>query len=290
MTNQPSLFGDASAIRQDHPGFASSQSPELGAGVNHHLVPVTIPGATAPIQAIEQDGRVLVALRPMCDAVGVDYSGQLQKLKGKSWATVEMISTVGADGKTREMVMIDRRTMTMWLATIDENRVSESAKPVVVAYQAEAADALDAYFHRGGAINPRADEHQINALIFQSRARLELCQAAKGLIHPDHLEAKARVVLAQGLGEHAELDESRKPLYTQDYLGEKNLSKTKLRSLASVFGKRVKAAYVAEYGRDPEMYPLNLSNGQVRSVRAYTEADRPLMDRVWNERFAGVSA
>ncbi|MBB6333669.1 hypothetical protein [Schaalia hyovaginalis] len=31
---------------------------------------------------------------------------------------------------------------------------------------------------------------------------------------------------------------------------------------------------------------LDLSNGQVRSVYAYTEADRPLMDRVWRERYA----
>lgn len=40
--------------------------------------------------------------------------------------------------------MIDRRTLTMWLATLDENRVAEAARPVVVAFQAEAADALDA--------------------------------------------------------------------------------------------------------------------------------------------------
>lgn len=33
------------------------------------------------------------------------------------------------------------------------------------------------------------------ALIRQSQMQMELCQAAKGLIHPDHLEAKARIVL-----------------------------------------------------------------------------------------------
>ena len=31
---------------------------------------------------------------------------------------------------------------------------------------------------------------------------------------------------------------------------------------------------------------LDLLNGQVRSVYAYTEADRPLMDRVWHEHYA----
>lgn len=60
---------------------------------------------------------VMVALRPMCDAIGLDYLRQLQKLKAKSWATVSLMPTVGADGKPREMLMIDRRTMTMWLTT-----------------------------------------------------------------------------------------------------------------------------------------------------------------------------
>jgi len=39
----------------------------------------------------------------------------------------------------------------LWLATtLDENRVHKAARATVVAFQAEAADALDAYFHDGG--------------------------------------------------------------------------------------------------------------------------------------------
>ena len=52
------------------------------------------------------------------------------------------------------------------------------------------------------------------------------------------------------------------------------------------FGKAVKAAYIAENGVEPDEYPMNLTNGQVRHVKAYTEADRPLMERVWAEKFA----
>ncbi|MGW0456056.1 hypothetical protein [Gordonia sputi] len=76
----------------------------------------------------------------------------------------------------------------MWLATLDENRVRADKRDELTAYQAEAA------------ISPRATEHQLNAAIFQARAQMELCQAAQGLIHPDHLEAKARVILARGMG------------------------------------------------------------------------------------------
>lgn len=42
-----------------------------------------------------------------------------------------MMTTVAADGKTREMTFIDRRTFTMWLATIDTGRVNSGlAGPV----------------------------------------------------------------------------------------------------------------------------------------------------------------
>lgn len=245
----------------------------------------TIPFHGTNIQSVEIDGNPHIVLKPMVESIGMDYSRQLQKLKGKSWATMGMTATVGADGKSREMTVIDLRTLTMWLATIDENRVSEEARPLVVAYQSEVADAIEAYWSKGGAINPRANEHQMNALLRQTQMQMELCQVAKGLIHPDHLEAKARIVLARGLGEAPELNPETRPLYAQDYLKEKNLSAKQRRSKAPMFGKRLKKMYVEKYGREPEKYDMDMQNGQVRPVNAYTEADRPLMDEVWNKFF-----
>lgn len=254
--------------------------------MNNQLVTIPVPGTSNPIMAVQKDGTEWAVLRPICDALGIDSKAQRRKLHEKSWATGVMMTSVGADGKNREMFMVDRRTLTMWLATIDTNRVSEAARPTLEAYQLEAANALDAYFHKGGAINPRAEEHQLNALMRESQMRMELCQAAKGLIHPDHLEAKARIVLARGLGEVPELDPETRPLYTADFLKSKNLSNKKMKSVAPMFGKRMKALYTLEKGREPEKYDLTLPNGQVRQVNGYTEADRPLMERVWGEYFA----
>ncbi|MDK8599174.1 phage antirepressor N-terminal domain-containing protein [Corynebacterium kefirresidentii] len=254
--------------------------------MNNKLVTIPVPGTSNPIMAVQHDGTEWAAVRPICDALGIDSKSQRAKLHGKNWATGVIITSVGADGKSREMFMVDRRTLTMWLATIDTNRVSEAARPTLEAYQLEAANALDAYFHKGGAINPRAEEHQLNALMRESQMRMELCQAAKGLIHPDHLEAKARIVLARGLGEAPELDPETRPLYTADFLKSKNLSNKKMKSVAPMFGKRMKALYTLEKGREPEKYDLTLPNGQVRQVNGYTEADRALMQQVWNEYYA----
>ncbi|MBV7363033.1 phage antirepressor N-terminal domain-containing protein [Actinomycetaceae bacterium TAE3-ERU4] len=110
------------------------------------------------------------------------------------------------------MTMVNRRTLTMCLANIQTGKVKDPNARTLPEHQCKTADALDKYFNDDGAVNPNAAEHQINAIIFQACAQMELCQAAKGLIHPDHLEAKARVILAHGVGEHAQLDDRKRPL------------------------------------------------------------------------------
>lgn len=95
----------------------------------------------------------LVALKPICRNIGIEYSGQVQRLKRQPWATVGMIPTVGADGRDRDMFAIDRKTLTMWLATIDTNRVKDpSARDLIVVYQKECAEVLDEYFAYGAVV------------------------------------------------------------------------------------------------------------------------------------------
>ena len=253
--------------------------------MSNQLVTIPVPGTSNPIMAVQKDGTEWASITHVCDALGIDSKSQRRKIQGKSWACGVMM-TLQVAGQNREVFMVDRRTLTMWLATIDTNRINENARPTLEAFQLEAANALDNYFHNGGAINPRADEHQLNALLRQSQMQMELCQAAKGLIHPDHLEAKARIVLARGLGEVPELDPATRPLYTADFLKSKNLSTKRMKSVAPMFGKRMKALYTLETGREPQKYDLTLSNGQVRQVNGYTEADRPLMQRVWDQYYA----
>lgn len=250
----------------------------------------TIPVAGTPgILGAEIDGKAMAALKPMCESVGIDYSNQLKKLRSKSWATVVLSTTVGADGRSREMVMIDRRTIPMWLAGIDENRVKEEIRPILVALQAEAADALDAYFHEGGAINPDATVDQLDVIVTRATAQARLIASFKGIIDDKHLEAKARIVLARGLGETPELDPASIPLYVSDYLKSRGLASDMISAKASGFGKRLKGLYVAEHGEAPGRAYQELPNGTVREVYAYTQADRELFDRIWIGHYEGVT-
>jgi hypothetical protein len=117
---------------------------------------VHIPFHGGEILAVEENGKPRIILKPAVEHIGLDYSWQLQKLKGKSWATVGETPTVGADGKVRDMASVDMRTFLMLLATIDERRVSEDAREVLIAYQNEVADVIEAWFTRGRAFSSRA--------------------------------------------------------------------------------------------------------------------------------------
>lgn len=99
------------------------------------------------------DGEIYTALKPICENIGIDFNGQKQRLERTPWATMCLMNTIAADGKNRDMTAISRKTLTMWLATIDTNRLGdEQARHNVTVYQQEATEALDKYFNEGGAI------------------------------------------------------------------------------------------------------------------------------------------
>ncbi|WP_431840797.1 phage antirepressor N-terminal domain-containing protein [Gordonia hongkongensis] len=84
---------------------------------------------SAPILALDDGTTKWVAVRPICEQLGIDTDGQRRKLDQAEWATTELKSVVAADGKQRELVMLDADHLPMWLATIQTSRVNEAARP-----------------------------------------------------------------------------------------------------------------------------------------------------------------
>lgn len=116
---------------------------------------VKVPFHGSEVLAVNHGGKAHVIFRPVVESMGLAYSSQLQRLKRNEWATVVVINTQDQhDG----MVAVDLRTLTMWLATLTASRVAESIRPLLVAYQREIADAIEAYWAEGCAVNPRATE------------------------------------------------------------------------------------------------------------------------------------
>ncbi|UXE05014.1 antirepressor [Gordonia phage Lton] len=124
------------------------------------LVRIPIPGAE-PILALSDGARQWVAVRPMCERLGIDVDGQRRKLDQAEWACTELKSVHDASGRLQQMVMLDADHVPMWLGTIQTNRVNEAARPTLIAYQREAARALRDYFYTGVAVATELNQFDI---------------------------------------------------------------------------------------------------------------------------------
>lgn len=96
-----------------------------------------------------ENGEKRVAIKPICQALGIDEEAQRQKLNSDPIlsSTTLLSKVVAADGKEREMVTIPLKYVFGWLFRIDSRNVKEEAKEAVLKYQIECYDALFEYFN-----------------------------------------------------------------------------------------------------------------------------------------------
>lgn len=128
-----------------------------------------------------EQGEVLIPIRPICDALGVEYSRQLKKIKDDKFlrSVVGVTPTTGADGKTYEMACIPLQYVFGWLFTINPANVSEEARPAVEKYRLECYDAL--YNHFARARQRQLDENREEIRLLEELTRVsDEIQEAKG--------------------------------------------------------------------------------------------------------------
>jgi hypothetical protein len=238
------------------------------------------------VQTVLVGGVPNIVLKSAVEELGLDYSTQVRKLKGRSWAVMGTAPTTGSDGKTYDMTVVPVRTFLMLLATINENRVAYLHRKTLVAFQNETADAIEAYWTAGGAINPRATEGQLDSLISRAKQQAEVLSILSGLVDSSWLETKARLVAAKALGEEPEVDPLDIPLYVPDFLKALGLKRKDVESAQSWFG-RYAASVCAELGIElPQERQSDLPNGSVRTTKAWVERHRPVFELVWARHYA----
>jgi len=95
------------------------------------------------ILIIEGDEK-RVAVKPICDALGIDFSTQVQRLKSDPIlnSVMGLSPTTGADGKQYEMVTIPFKFVFGWLFRIDSRNVKEESRESVLKYQLHCYNAL----------------------------------------------------------------------------------------------------------------------------------------------------
>jgi P22_AR N-terminal domain len=117
---------------------------------------VKIPFHGTELIAVDVDGKPQIVLRAAVESLGLAFEPQRRKLQSRSWAVVTQKVVTAADGKGYQTTTVDVRTFLMLLATINENNVAAEKRELLVAYQSEVADVVEAYWRNGVVANPRS--------------------------------------------------------------------------------------------------------------------------------------
>lgn len=148
----------------------------------------TIPFHGTELLAVDADGRPQVLLRPAIESLGLDFSAQRRKLTGRSWACMGEVTTqLPGDAQRRTHTTVDVRTFLMLLATINENNVHPDKRALLIAYQSEVADVIEAYWRDGVVVNARVVDRRptgldaVQALLDEVRRMEEGVAEAKAI-------------------------------------------------------------------------------------------------------------
>lgn len=97
----------------------------------------------------DENGVQLIAVKPVCQALGVSHDAQTRRMKTdpilSPTATHRVV--VGGDNKQREMVCIPLKYVFGWLFSIDTNKVKPEAREALIQYRQECYDVLYDHFH-----------------------------------------------------------------------------------------------------------------------------------------------
>lgn len=138
----------------------------------------------------ERAGSRYVAMRRIVENMGMDWATQSVKI-GQQTGKFNCchIPTIGADGKTRQMLAMPLEKLQLWLATINPNKIKvPETRAKVERYQEESAIALHDYWTKGVAV--RSDMDGIIDGMTPEVAK-KIGGIVKGIVHKEIGEALA---------------------------------------------------------------------------------------------------
>lgn len=229
---------------------------------------------------IKDGDTVRVAMKPICEAIGLQWEAQLKRIKrddvlGTCMSIMDI--QVPGDNQRRDVVTLPLDFINGWLFGVDISRTKPEIRERLIEYKRECFGALAAYWQQGVATNPRARAATIPQLLATQREIRKLMQelkretlpATRRTLHAQLMQACRLIAIpAPALDEigHDAIPDHESPLLEEFWEVVDNL-------LAE--GKAL------NHARDPSLLALNLP--QVRQAAAearYALADPGLLRRL----------
>lgn len=145
---------------------------------------IAVPFDGGPLPATLVNGEPHVVLRPVVEALGLDWKSQHAKLSADEAARMVLVTTqLPGDRQSREVTAVDLETFTLWLAGLQPGRVAERARPGVVAYRRSAGRALREHFF-GKARQLAPSPRELAALVIAEADRADAAESQVAELQP----------------------------------------------------------------------------------------------------------
>lgn len=108
---------------------------------------------TAVLVTVNGEDQIYVPLRPICDYLGLSYTGQRDRVRRDPVLSEYMhqirISRSVEDGSEQEMICLALKFLPGWLFGVSVNRIKEELREKIIRYQRESYDVLWEAFQEG---------------------------------------------------------------------------------------------------------------------------------------------
>jgi hypothetical protein len=127
---------------------------------------IKVPFCENEIMVIEKDKRRYVPLKPLAEALDLNWVAQYELVHRDPVLSKKGIRVaVPTRGGPQEMFCLQLEYLNGWLFKIPARRYSGQRRETIIRYQKECYNVLYKHFHKGGAVNPNLAAEQIPALV-----------------------------------------------------------------------------------------------------------------------------
>ncbi|AHG75445.1 antirepressor protein [Mannheimia varigena USDA-ARS-USMARC-1296] len=149
--------------------------------MSNQITTQTISFYGSDLITLKVEDVIYTAVKPIVEAMGLDWGGQQQKLsKSSDKFNCRDISMVAKDGKIRQMLCMPIKKLNGWLFSINPEKVRSDLKEKVICYQEECFEALYNYWHFGKAERKTTVDERTGL-----RNAVNMLVSKKGLIYSD---------------------------------------------------------------------------------------------------------
>jgi hypothetical protein len=159
--------------------------------------------------AVIIDGHeVVLPIRSVCAALGLDAQGQSQRLREHEVLSQGLrVVKVPTGSRVQSVLAINRRYLAFWLATITPRLVGEHVRPKLICYQEELIDLLDGLYGAGATqLIQTTDEpstsalsQRLSALIAELRVTRDALLAAQRRTDVQLADQEVRLSTVEGI-------------------------------------------------------------------------------------------